>query len=419
MIDSDIIVIFIPGMLLCIMGIYDITIVNSLKKGIKTKGFIVDFRNVGRRGHVPMVDIGENGKNLIFRAIDPSMYSRKNIGESVTVYYDFNIRCDRVLISRGIRDYIFTTCLFLIPGLALLLSSFYMLNIWYSKDYGRSLSIDKLIHMLIPILIMTAVSFVVSFLYIHFYMDPMYYGTKYDFEKVVETSRHDILDPLIKCNQGEEISDEILENAINVAKKIKRKIEFFDDFRDYVFRISDAYIVRQDYNQAEKWLKALNVKSLIRNSKRDFSDGLYVAEYYKRKIKIYIGISDDILLKNEMKKARPRLDHFDDKDNDVALMIKEIYYDYYFALGDFENSRMWADNMSKMSFVTKNNIIVPDLLYAEASKMLGDLEICRDRLYIAEQKLGNEKISHYNYENRKMYNDYKVRLLGTDTWKRD
>ena len=80
---------------------------------------------------------------------------------------------------------------------------------------------------------------------------------------------------------------------------------------------------------------------------------------------------------------------------------------------------MWADNMSKMSFVTKNNIIVPDLLYAEASKMLGDLEICRDRLYIAEQKLGNEKISHYNYENRKMYNDYKVRLLGTDTWKRD
>ena len=100
-------------------------------------------------------------------------------------------------------------------------------------------------------------------------------------------------------------------------------------------------------------------------------------------------------------------------------MIKEIYYDYYFALGDFENSRMWADNMSKMSFVTKNNIIVPDLLYAEACKMLGDLEICRDRLYIAEQKLGNEKISHYNYDNRKMYNDYKVRLLGTDTWKRD
>jgi hypothetical protein len=415
MIDSDIIVIFIPGMLLCIMGIYDIALINSLKKGTKTKGYIVDFRNVGRRGYVPMVDIGEGGKSLIFTAIDPSDHSKRNIGKYVTVYYDFNKRCDRVLISRGIRDYILTFILYFIPGLALLLSSFFMLNIRYSSDYGRSLSIDKLIHMLIPILIMTLFSSVIAFLYIHFYADPMYYGTKYDFEKVVETSRHDILDPLIKCNQGEEISDEILENAINVAKKIKRKIEFFDDFRDYVFRITDAYIVRQDYNQAGKWLKALNVNRLIRNSKRDFSDGLYVAEYYKRKIKICIGFADDIFLKKEMKKARPRLDYFDDKDNDVALMIKEIYYDYYFALGDFENARMWADNMSKMSFVSKNNIIVPDLLYAEASKMLGDIEICRDRLYIAEQKLGNEKISHYNYDNRKMYYDYKKRLLGRDT----
>lgn len=181
-------------------------------------------------------------------------------------------------------------------------------------------------------------------------------------------------------------TDKVIEESAQLSNKYKDKLEYYSEYRDSIMHIVLAYFYRDDYEEAIKWLGNLNLDSIVKYSKNDIVPGWGITSYFSMWMSIYRALNEFDKAEVLFAEAKNYLEDYVNQDNEVGRVVNEIYYDYYFMKGDYENAQKYADYIIGHYSNSKNSI-VSELILAELKKAMGDTSESEKRIKLAEDKL--------------------------------